>query len=313
MLSIRRILYPTDFSETADHAFTWALRFAEEYDAELLVLHALVLHAADPAHPDHRFPDLEEAHEALARWADEGMRSVLERHEPEDVRVRTEQRRGISPAPAIVEHAGERGADLIVMGTHGRRGLRHMLLGSVAEEVVRTSERPVLTVPRRSEDHPAGRIESILVPVDFSEHAAAALSHARHLADASGARLDVLHVLESVAYPDAYLGLAGPSPAEGTSRDAIRDELERMVAEAPGPDVPVELHVAAGRPAAEIPAFAEDHGTDLLVIASHGLTGLERVLLGSVTERVIRRSSCPVLTVKSFGTSLLPDGEGSEA
>lgn len=313
MLSIRRILYPTDFSETAAHAFTWALRFAEEYDAELLMLHVLVLHAADPAAPDHHFPDLEEAHEALARWADEGMQSVLERHADRDVPVRTEQRRSISPAPTIVEHAEERGADLIVLGTHGRRGLRRMLLGSVAEEVVRTSERPVLTVPHRSEDRPAGRIGSILVPVDFSEHAAAALSHARHLADAAGARLDVLHVLESTAYPDAYLALGSPSPAEGASPDAVRGELERMVTAAPGPEVPLELHVAAGRPAAEIATFAEDRDTDLLVIASHGLTGLERVLLGSVTERVIRRSSCPVLTVKSFGTSLLPDEEGSEA
>lgn len=313
MLSISKILFPTDFSETADHALTWALRFAEEYEAELLMLHVLVLHAADPADPDHRFPDLEDAHEALARWADEGMRSVLERHADRDVPVGTEMRRAISPGPTIVDHADERGADLIVMGTHGRRGLRHMLLGSVAEEVVRTSERPVLTVPRRSESRPAGRIGSILVPVDFSEHAAAALSHARHLAAAAGARLDVLHVLESIAYPDAYLAFGGPSPAEEASADAVREELERMVAGAPGPDVPLELHVAAGRPSAEIATFAEDRGTDLLVIASHGLTGLERVLLGSVTERVIRRSSCPVLTVKSFGTSLFPDEEAMES
>lgn len=310
MLRIRKILFPTDFSETADHAFTWAVWLAEEYGAELLMLHALVLHAADPADPDHRFPDLGEAHEALSRWADDRMRAVLEGHDPADVPVRTEQRRGISPGPTIVEHAREREADLVVMGTHGRRGLRHMLLGSVAEEVVRTAERPVLTVPRESEGRRAGRVDSILVPVDFSEHAGAALSHARHLAMTAGARLDVLHVLETVAYPDAYLAFATPSPADDASPDAVRSELERMVAAAPGPEVPTELHVAAGRPASEIPAFVEERDTDLMVIASHGLTGLERVLLGSVTERVIRRSACPVFTVKSFGTSLLPDDQG---
>jgi len=187
-----------------------------------------------------------------------------------------------------------------------------MLLGSVAEEVVRTSSRPVLTVPGRPEGRRAGRVESILAPVDFSEHAASALSHARHLAEAADARLDVLHVVEQIAYPDAYMGFAAPSPAEGASHEDVRDELQRMVDEAAGPDVPIDLHVAGGRATSEIPSFVESHGTDLLVIASHGLTGLERVLLGSVTERVVRRVACPVLTVKSFGTSLLPVGEGSE-
>lgn len=310
-MNIRKVLLCTDFSDHAEAALPHALWYARTFGAELHMLHAVVLHAADPANRDLDFPDLEAAYEEVRRWASGRMEAAAGRVEEAGVPVRRVEERGVAAAPVILEYARNEEMDLVVLTTHGRRGVQRMLLGSVAEEVVRTSSRPVLAVPSRSGGRRPGRVDSILVPVDFSEHAASALSHARHLADAAGARLDVLHVLERVAYPDAYMAFATPSPVEEASPDAVRDELQRMVDEAAGPDVPTQLHLAAGRPASEIPSFVASRETDLLVIASHGLTGLERVLLGSVTERVVRRSDCPVLTVKSFGASLLPDGEAS--
>lgn len=308
MLSIRRILYPTDFSDAAEQAFGWAAWLAEEYDAELLMLHALVLHAADPADPDHRFPDLGDAHDALARWADDRMEAVLERHDPADVPVRTERRRGLSPGPTIVEHARQREADLVVMGTHGRRGLRHLMLGSVTEEVVRRAPCPVLTAREQEEPATVAGFETILAPVDFSEHSELALEHAVGLAREVDADLQILHVVEEITYPDFYY----PAPATGEQmateiRERVSERLQEALGRIEELGVRAGVHVVEDRPAPGIADFAEESGADLVVVGTHGLTGVKRALLGSVAEGVIRRSVPPVLTVKTSGRSLVAE------
>jgi len=88
-------------------------------------------------------------------------------------------------------------------------------------------------------------------------------------------------------------------------REKAEEALDELLAETPGPEVPAERFVATGRPASEIARFAEEHGSDMVVIATHGLTGLERLLVGSTAEQVVRLSPCPVFTVKSFGKSLI--------
>jgi len=88
-------------------------------------------------------------------------------------------------------------------------------------------------------------------------------------------------------------------------REKAEEALDELLAETPGPEVPAERFVATGRPASEIARFAEDRGSDMVVIATHGLTGLERLLVGSTAEQVVRLAPCPVFTVKSFGKSLI--------
>lgn len=303
MLRITKVLYPTDFSRCAGHALPHTLHLAKNYEAELHLLHALVLHEADPSNLSHRLPDMEELYLALEEHADTQMRTAIEEHGEAGFTIRSAQVRAMSAAGAILDYATENEIDLVVMGTHGRRGLRRLLLGSVAEEVVRLAPCPVLTVPERDERGSPANIERIVVPVDFSEHAKLALAYALELGEAYDAHLHLLHVVDEVIYPDFYPPVI---PSGSSITEELRDQsLERMkmlLSEFAGAEAAV--HVRAGRAAPEIADFANDQKADLIVIASHGLTGISHVLLGSVTEQLIRRAPCPVFTVKGFGKKL---------
>ncbi|UCC74496.1 MAG: universal stress protein [Gemmatimonadota bacterium] len=306
MLTIKRILYPTDFSKCASHTLPHALYLASTYGAELHLLHALVMHEADPSNMAHRLPDMEELYRILEEHAETQMKAAVDEHGEAGFSIKSAQIRAISAAGAILDYAAENEIDLVVMGTHGRRGLRRLLLGSVAEEVVRLAPCPVLTVPER-QDGPSspGQVECITVPVDFSEHAKLALTYAVHLADTYGAHLHLLHVVDEVVYPDFYPPVM---PSGGSITEELRDQsLERMkglLAGIEGVEARADVHVRAGRAAPEIADFAKERGADLLVIASHGLTGISHMLLGSVTEQLVRRATCPVFTVKAFGREL---------
>ncbi|MGD2216228.1 MAG: universal stress protein [Gemmatimonadales bacterium] len=300
MLKIEKILYPTDFSRCAGHALPHTLHLAETYGAELHLLHALVLHEADPSSLSHRLPDMEELYTALEEHADTQMKTAMQEHERAGFKIKSTQVRAISAAGAILDYATDNEIDLVVMGTHGRRGLRRLLLGSVAEEVVRLAPCPVLTVPEREDRASPDHVERILVPVDFSEHAKLALAYAVQLGEGYGAQLHLLHVVDEVIYPDFYPPVI---PSGGSVTEELRDQsLERMRSLLSDfEDIDAAVHVRAGRAAPEIADFAKGHDADLVVIASHGLTGISHVLLGSVTEQLIRRARCPVFTVKGFG------------
>ncbi len=143
------------------------------------------------------------------------------------------------------------------------------------------------------------------MPVDFSQHAKLALDYARELAAVYGAHLHLLHVVDEVVYPDFYPPIM---PSGGSITEELRDQsldrLRGLLATAEGWEVEADVHVGAGRAAPAIADFAKDRGIDLIVIASHGLTGFSHVLLGSVTEQLVRRAPCPVFTVKAFGKRL---------
>lgn len=307
-MEIRRILFPTDFSDRADRALPHALWLAEEFGAELHMLHAMVLHGDDPANPDKRFPDLDDAYRQLRSWAEEKMEAAVTGVAGPEVEVVHAQERGIAAAPTIVEYADDHDVDVVVMATHGRRGVRRVLLGSVAEEVLRTAGCPVLTVRPDAASSEGGRPERLLVPIDFSEHADLALASAGALARRLGAELDVLHVISELSYPDPYFADAAALRAmTKAARDRVPEALSAKVAELLQGDVPTETHMEVGTPAPAIAEFAKERGTDMIVIGSHGRTGMERVFLGSVAEGVVRRAPCPVLTVKPFGEMLTGD------
>lgn len=157
------------------------------------------------------------------------------------------------------------------------------------------------------------QIHRILAPVDFSEYSANGVAHARELAATYRAGLDVLHVIEQPAFPAMYGAvmheLYGEVP--DVNQDAL-EALQHLLAQADGPDVEMGLHVVQGRAAKEILQFIEDHDVDLVVMPSHGLSGLEHLLLGSIAEKVVRRATCPVLVVKAGGKSLLPANDEAE-
>jgi len=306
MIRIQRILFPTDFFRCADQALDEALYLARRYRAELHMFHAIVLHAEDPHNPSHHFPDVDAIQARLEELAHKDMEAALTEHEATGVAIKQVRTRGISAADAIVGYAQENGIDLIVMGTHGRRGLGHVFLGSVAEEVLRFAPCPVLTIRESEESRPAQDRSRVLAPVDFSEHSRNAVRHGLEIAALHGATLQLLHVIEDSIHPIFSLtGHGSLFQLKPDLREKCQGAIMEMLAEIAGPEVPLEVHVVAGHAARDIVRFADENGTDLIVIATHGWTGLSHLMMGSVAEKVVRRAPCPVLTLKSFGRSIL--------
>lgn len=305
-MKIRRILYPTDFSACAEQALDHALFLARQYEAELHILNAVVLHADDPANPERQFPGSVELLDRMTALASERMAELVPQEEREVLRVREVQERGFAAAPIILEYADEHDIDLVVMGTHGRRAAARFFLGSVATEVVRHAECPVMTIREADPPREVEAFERILVPLDFSRHSLVALAYAKDLASRYGAGLQLLHVIELATYPTLYGPAAAMFDLEKI-RQVSFDAMDRAVEETPGPQVNCETHVTSGRVASEIAAFAEAHESDLVVISTHGLTGFERMLTGSTAEQVTRVVACPVFTVKAFGKELVDE------
>ena len=304
MLTVKNILFPTDFSDCAEHAFAQAAHLAESYEAVLQVLNVVVAHPEDPDNPMAYLKEME--HPGPSDEADEECR------DENGICVIHAQEVAFTEARGILDYAERHDVDLIVMGTHGRRGLGRLLMGSVAEKVVRLAPVPVLTVCQSAEAGGAQPIRRVLAPVDFSEYTAPALTHAKELAAVYDARVDLLHVITEVALPGVY-GLEPVSVAEPGVQDRVRQALEEAMTRSPGAERPFSVHVLVGYPAHDIAEFAAEHDIDLVVIATHGRTGLKRLFMGSVAENVVRLACCPVFTLKSFGKSLLADDEAEVA
>ena len=288
----KTILSATDFSETADHAGKLARELTRRFDAAYHLLHVVVI---------LEDPHLEEGHrqrlEELVASGDDARRRELETgaEASPGLDVTPHMVRGLAPAEVIVETASTLAADLIVVGTHGRRGLSHLLLGSVAERVVRTSSIPVLTV-RADADIELGENPRILVPHDFSDASKAAVRQAAAWAEGLAAEITLLHVVEPVVYPEFY------------SVDVLSDDImERLVERSERAlrsaaddvlgGVQARVVVEVGRAANAIVEFADPERFDLVMMATRGLSGLEHVLLGSVAEAVLRRCRVPMLAI----------------
>lgn len=306
MLKVEKVLYATDFSRCSRQSLPHAVFLAQEFGAELHVFHALVPHWEILDVSDLAAPTAADVISRLEEHADEELEDLLAGADLEGLTVRRVVRRDSHVAPMVLDYAREADADLVVLGTHGRRGPGRLLLGSVAEEVVRLARCPVMTIKELEEPRPVAEAESIVVPIDFSEHSQEALRYARELAQLYAARLQLLHVVEQVMLPSFYIpGAPGVFPLEFEEvAGTAEEQLEGLMA-SPGPAVPFEVHVVSGSPAVAITDFAAGHDSDLIVLATHGLTGLDRLLAGSTAEGVTRLARCPVFTVKPFGKRLL--------
>ncbi|HEX9734266.1 MAG TPA: universal stress protein [Thermoanaerobaculia bacterium] len=296
-MTVRRILYPTDFSRGAKHALTYAVSLAELFGAELYILHAVALRQDDPDNPAYYFRGSEDELDRRAHTVASAEMVQLVAGEDARTKIFQVHRRGAYAGPVILDYAEEQGIDLIVMGVHGRRGGSRPRLGSVADEVIRRAPCPVLTLSALDEPRTMEAPRRVLVPVDFSAPSRRSLAYAVRLARRFGARLQLLHVIEKVTVPEFYAATLPPHPEDVEVRTL--EVLGAWMAEVEGADVPFEAHVAVGRPAMEISAFAERHESDLAVIATQGLTGFHRVAMGGTTEQVVRLCQCPVLVVRA--------------
>ena len=313
MLTIRRILFPTDYSACAEGAFTHAAYLADRYEAELHLLH-VTESEGDPL--ETCFDNFHLTPVDLAADLHLPIPERDDRPTDQPVVIVSAEETGSAPAPVILRYAEDHGIDLIVMGTHGRRGLRRMVVGSVSEEVVRHAKCPVFTVrshTTRDDDMDAWVIRHVMAPVDLSARSAVAARHAAALAGVYGAELDLVFVLDTLTRGGDVYGAVGGVTHESLI-DRAQEELDALArelqAEVPTMEGHIKTHLCHGHIVSEILHLADTTGADLLVLGSHGNSGLERLLMGSVAEQLVRSASCPVFTLKSFGKTLVaPRGQ----
>lgn len=186
-----------------------------------------------------------------------------------------------------------------------------MLFGSVTEEVVRHAPCPTVTVRADADVEPSRAVRRVLVPVDCSDASDAAVQHGKELAQTYGAEIDLLHVVEEPSYPFAY----GPDLASFPTREVV-ERVEEQLAEIAREEIGYEhvmVQAATGSSSSEILNYVKEHDVDLVVMATHGRTGLDHILLGSVAERVLRQSPVPVFTVEPDRRLLVPSRQTTAA
>ena len=295
MQPFRAILFAADFSADSKETFRMACSLAVENKARLFVLHVLEpsLVAEEPVYFGQAAVQFfsvgkdQSMHESI-------MRKLAETYIPDDPLETEYLTRDGDAAHEILLEADRVGSYLIVMGTHGRKGISRLLAGSVATAVIRGAKCPVLAQRSRVNPGGASTFGVILHPTDFSECSRAALDVARSLARYSGARLIILHVAPLDVYMEGRMGM------EFDVRE-YRDALETIRERVDGPDLkyPVETQLTRGFEAEDILQVAKEAGCDLIVMGTHGRSGLGRVLMGSTAESVVPRADCPVLVVKA--------------
>lgn len=288
-MALTKIMCPVDFSPGSLQAMRTAVRIANEHDAELVLVHSWYFPAGGFGGDYVPAADIVQA---ISSDAQRGLENaVAEARKLGAHRVTSKLLNG-SPWQQIVDAAQrEPGLDLIVIGTHGRTGLSRVVMGSVAELVVRHAPCPVLTVHPGNEPTPYSHV---LCPIDLSEPGRAAMNLAAELVKPGGAGITLLHVLE---LPVAYRAELPIFELHRQLDAASAALLGRWTAELKAKvSVPVTRWTRPGRAGAQILTVLDDDRTfDLVVMGSHGHTGLARMLLGSVAEKVVRHARCPVL------------------
>lgn len=280
------IVVPLDGSSLADRAMPYATALARATGARLVLVRAPSPRELWQAPEGSRGPtaELEDAATMARAEGVEAEPYLYPIYLPEEV------------PGAIVDAAVDRHADLIVMSTNGRSGLGRWLWGSVADQVLRRAEVPVLLIPATCErSWAAGEPRRILVSLDGSPLAEEALDPARELAAALGTDLLLLQVVD-LSGPDVTAGHGAATIEAGLAN--ARRYLDAIVArlEAAGASVSVRLEV--GLPARVIAAVAHEQGAGLIAMATHGRSGLTRAILGSVATGVLQRATVPLLLVR---------------
>lgn len=304
MITFNRILCPVDTSECSRAALRHAVALAVWYEADL----SAVWVRPDTAPPPALWP----AHPP------EFMTLTVEERAAGEQRIRTFVRDTAGTAvaevlfregpvvPEILRVAAEMRADLIVMGTHGLTGFEHLLLGSVAERVLRKATCPVLTVPRTAPLHDGGAamFNTILCAVDFSRHSNRALDYALSLTQEAGGRLVLAHVLEHFDHEEPRLNAHyNVSEFRRTFELEAEQRLNALLPESVRTWCEVDTVLGHGRVHRELLRIAGECKADVMVLGVHGKNALDHALFGSTAERVLHGARIPVLTVPPVRTS----------
>lgn len=307
MIEIRRILCPIDFSDFSRRALDHAVAIAAWYDSTITLLHvSTAVPVAAYAPGSDLLPSA-----VLTQDDRDALLAVMKHFAEGAVRagraIEFDLYEG-STAAAILTKADAMPADLLVMGTHGRSGFEHLVLGSVTERVLRKATCPVLTVPRSAPDVvpvPQVMFKRIVCAIDFSDCSMHALNYAMSVAQEADAHLTVVHVIElppDVPREAHESVLADPRVLQEYAARAETDRRARLTAAVPESVrtyCTVDTVLVTGKPYQEILRVTEEQKADLLVLGIHGRGAIDRLLFGSTVQHLVRQAACPVLTLRT--------------
>ena len=285
MITIKRILCPVDFFPASDRAVKYAAGLAANYGARVHLLHALAPIVSTP----YEYPiATAEIMRAAGKASAAEMKKLAAKLEAKGVKVETELRTGaihdvIKRAISVLK------PDLIAMGTHSRSRFQRLFMGSVSEWLIRHSPVPVLTMSARERlTTPAFR--KILVTTDFSDGTADALAYAFSIAQENDSQVTLLHVVSNLVVDI-------PSRYRDSLLDGVQKQLEDLVPAEVRNWCDVGTRVELGMPYRLILRVLGKEKPDLLVMNIHGKSMVERALIGSTAERIVRAAKCPVLLI----------------
>lgn len=292
MIRLGTILVPHDFSPHSDAALRRAIDLAKQGGGRIHLLHAYAWPVRGVMPYDMAMPA--GVWDAIREGTKERLDEIRAGVAKEGVGA-TAEVSSLFPVEAILAAQKDVGADVIALGTRGLTGVKHAVLGSVAERTVRHAPCPVLTV---KEGDAGGQPRRIVVATDFSAGGDYAVDVAVVLAKTFGAALHIVHAFEvPLAFVTPY-EVAIPDNLVREGREAARKRLDASVDAAKAKGVAATGELVEMPAASSIVEAATATKADLIVIGTRGHTGLKHVLLGSVAERTLRLAPCAVLTVK---------------
>ena len=299
----RKILIPLDGSPFAERVLAFVREVAKPQTSELLLVHVTqasqyyavlvpdAMHTVDITH--------------WQQQAENYMKRMTAELQSEGYDVTSVMSEG-DVASTICDVADAQNVDLIAMTTHGRSGIAKWVLGSVADRVMRSARQPVFLVRPQEEMTPPAPIRRILVPLDGSRLAEQALPEAITLAKANRSEI---WLLQSVEFPEywgeEYAGMHALPALISTEEQeaAARAYLLQMAAGLTAEQISAQIVVTTGHAASAISDVVTDNDIDLIVMSTHGRSGLSRWVFGSVAEKVVRLAQCPVLLIRAQDTT----------
>ncbi len=293
--TIESILVPTDGSDRAEIGARRGIDLATTIDADLHVLSVVDTREIEPLRSNQDSSARTEREQLLNQKAEQAVDTVAGLAQTYlSGQITTAVERGI-PFQTINEYVETHNIGLIVMGTQGRTGPERVLLGSVVEKTLRTATVPVVTAAPTADVAEVGAevYDDILLPTDGSEGAELAVEWGITLAEVYDATLHAVYSVDT----SGFGGVEGMGEIydalEETGRSALATVRKRVQED----DVSVAGHIGSGPAARTILSYCEEHDIDLVVMGTHGRSGVKRYLIGSVTETVVRNAAVPVCCV----------------
>lgn len=297
-IQLKRILCTTDFSDLSNQTISFGIALAKTFNAKLFVCHIIDLPFA-AMNGEVQLDPIEQQDRMMA-YAQEQLEQLFE-NEPIDWQPLVSIGHTADEISRIVD---KKRIDIAISATHGRSGIKRLLLGSVAERLMRTLSCPLLIIKEQGAKASGMKQtvfppKRILVGCDFSTDSELAFQYGLAMAQEFEAELHLVHVVEPPVYQNVLFSDVSSGMYDREAMiEELSDKLERMVPDEARNWCDLKTELREGKPDEELTRYADNNGMDLIALGVRGHGLVETLFVGSTTDRVARRSPCPVLSVR---------------